>query len=92
MEMLSLVNIFLCRSLVYNTAVFTVMKEYMKFMYLHCRKRFKRKKIPHSYRVFQKFVPIENCFFCKAFDASIGKFKLIQLRNLSRKQFKAISN
>ena len=27
MEMLSLVNIFLCRSLVYNTAVFIVMKE-----------------------------------------------------------------
>ena len=49
MEMLSLVNIFLCKSLVYNTAVFIVMKEYMKFIYLHRRKRVKQKKVPHSY-------------------------------------------
>ena len=48
MEMLSLVNIFLCRSLVYNTAVFIVMKECMKFIYLHRRQRVKQKKVPHS--------------------------------------------
>ena len=48
LEMLSLVNIFLCRSLVYNTAVFIVMKEYMKFIYLHRRQRVKEKKVPHS--------------------------------------------
>lgn len=48
MEMLSLVNIFLCRSLVYNTAVFIVMKEYMKFIYLHRRQRVKQKKVPRS--------------------------------------------
>ena len=45
-----------------------------------------------GYRVFQKFVPIENCILCITSDASVGKFKLIQLRNLPGKQFKAISN
>lgn len=50
MKMLSLVNIFLCRSLVYNTAVFIVMKEVkcMKFICLHRRQRVKQKKVPHS--------------------------------------------
>ena len=43
-----------------------------------------------DYRVFQKFVPVENCILYTAFNTSIGKFKLIQLRNLSRKQFKVI--
>ena len=45
-----------------------------------------------GYRVFQKFIPVENCILCIASDASVGKFKLIQLRNLPGKQFKAISN
>ena len=36
------------------------------------------------YRVFQKFVPIINCILRKAFNASLGKFKLIQGRNLSK--------
>ena len=35
------------------------------------------------YRVFQKFVPIINCILRKAFNASLGKCKLIQERNLS---------
>ena len=35
------------------------------------------------YRVFQKFVPIGNCILRKAFNASLGKSKLIQVRNLS---------
>ena len=33
------------------------------------------------YRVFQKFVPIVNCTLRKAFNASLGKCKLIQVRN-----------
>jgi len=43
-----------------------------------------------KYRVFQMFLPIKNCIFYRTFNASIAKFKLIQLRNLSRQQFKAI--
>ena len=49
------------------------------------------KKLPIQ-GVSKVVIPIENCILYTAFDASIGKFKLIQLRNLSRKQFKAISN
>ena len=37
-----------------------------------------------AYRVFQKFVPIVNCILRKAFNASLGKCKLIQVRNLSK--------
>ena len=44
------------------------------------------------YRVFQKFVPIVNCILRKVFNASLGKCKLIQVRNLSKEPFKAISN
>ena len=36
------------------------------------------------YRVFQKFVPIVNCILRKTFNASLGKCKLIQVRNLSK--------
>ena len=36
------------------------------------------------YRVFQKFVLIVNCILRKAFNASLGKCKLIQVRNLSK--------
>ena len=36
------------------------------------------------YRMFQKFVPIVNCILRKAFNASLGKCKLIQVRNLSK--------
>ena len=36
------------------------------------------------YRVFQKFVPIVNCILRKALNASLGKCKLIQVRNLSK--------
>ena len=32
----------------------------------------------------QKFVPIVYCILCKAFNASLGKFTLIQVRNLSK--------
>ena len=39
-----------------------------------------------------KFVPIVNCIFRKAFNASFGKCRLIQVRNLSKWPFKAISN
>ena len=35
-------------------------------------------------RVFQKFVPIVNCILHKAFNASLGKCKLIEVRNLSK--------
>ena len=45
-----------------------------------------------KYRVFQKFVPIVNCILRKAFNTSLGKCKLIQVRNLSKKPLKAISN
>ena len=37
-----------------------------------------------QYRVFQKFVPIVNCILREAFNASLGKSKLIQVRNLSK--------
>ena len=37
-----------------------------------------------TYRVFQKFVPIVHCILRKAFNASLGKFTLIQVRNLSK--------
>ena len=37
-----------------------------------------------QYRVFQKFFPIINCIFRKAFNASLGKCKLVQVRNLSK--------
>ena len=37
-----------------------------------------------KYRVFQKFVPIVNCILHKAFNASWGKCKLIQVGNLSK--------
>ena len=37
-----------------------------------------------TYRVFQKFVPIVNCILRKAFNASLGKCKLIQVGNLSK--------
>ena len=37
-----------------------------------------------QYRVFKKFVPIVNCILRKAFNASLGKCKLIQVRNLSK--------
>ena len=36
------------------------------------------------YRVFQKFFPIVNCILPKAFNASLGKRKLIQVRTLSK--------
>ena len=36
------------------------------------------------HRVFQKFVPIINCILRKAFNVSLGKCKLIQVRNLSK--------
>ena len=36
------------------------------------------------YRVFQKLVPIVNCTLRKAFKASLGKCKLIQVRNLPK--------
>ena len=42
--------------------------------------------------VFQKFVPIVNCILRQAFNAPLGKFKLIQVGNLSKEPFKAISN
>ena len=38
----------------------------------------------NKYRVFQKFIPIVNCILRKAFNASLGKNKLIQVRNLSK--------
>ena len=38
----------------------------------------------HVYKVFQKFDPIVNCSLYKAFNASSGKCKLIQVRNLSK--------
>ena len=44
------------------------------------------------YRVFQKFVPIVNCILHIEFNASLGKCKLIQVRNLSKEPFKEISN
>ena len=37
-----------------------------------------------KYRLFQKFVPIINCILRKAFNASLGKCKLIQVRNVSK--------
>ena len=37
-----------------------------------------------TYRVFQKFVPVVHCILRKAFNASLGKFTLIQVRNLSK--------
>ena len=42
--------------------------------------------------MFQKFVPIVICILSKAFNTSLGKCKLNQVRNLSKKPFKAISN
>jgi len=36
------------------------------------------------YRVFQKFVPIVYCILRKAFNASLGKFTLIQVRDLCK--------
>ena len=36
------------------------------------------------YRVFQEFGPIVNCILRKAFNASLGKCKLIQVGNLSK--------
>ena len=36
------------------------------------------------YRVFQKFVAIVNCILRKAFNAFLGKCKLIHVRNLSK--------
>ena len=36
------------------------------------------------YWMFQKFGPIVNCILRKAFNASLSKFKLIQVRNLSK--------
>ena len=36
-----------------------------------------------KYSVFQKFVPIVNCILRKVFNTSLGKCKLIQVRNLS---------
>ena len=41
-------------------------------------------KVKRVYRVFKKFVPIITCILRKAFNASLGKFKLIQVRNLSK--------
>ena len=38
----------------------------------------------YCYRVFQKFVPIVNCILRKAFNASLGKCKLVEVRNLSK--------
>ena len=34
--------------------------------------------------VFQKFVTIVNCILRKAFNSSLGKCKMIQVRNLSK--------
>ena len=34
--------------------------------------------------MFQRFVPIVNCILGKVFNASLGKYKLIQVRNLSK--------
>ena len=48
-----------------------------------------------DFRVIQgvsKFVPILYCILRKAFNASLGKCTLIQVRNLSKQPFKAISN
>ena len=46
---------------------------------------FKIHPFPSSnYRAFQKLVPIVNCILRKAFNASLGKCKLIQVRNLSK--------
>ena len=59
--------------------------------FVHKQKFSAMKKLPIQ-GVSKVVIPIENCILYTAFDASIGKFKLIQLRNLSRKQFKAISN
>ena len=42
------------------------------------------RKKNHINRVFQKFVPIVYCILGKAFNASLGKFTLIQVRNLSK--------
>ena len=36
------------------------------------------------YMVFQKFVPIVNRILRKVFNASLGKCKLIQVRNFSK--------
>ena len=36
------------------------------------------------YRMFQKFVPIVNFILTKAFNTSLGKCKLIQVRNLPK--------
>ena len=36
------------------------------------------------YGVFQKFVPIVHCILRKAFNASLGKCTLIQVRNSSK--------
>ena len=47
---------------------------------------------PRMYRVFQKFVPIVNCILRIELNASLGKCKLIQVVNLSKEPFKAISN
>ena len=48
--------------------------------------------VPSLYRVFHKFVSIVNCILRKAFNAFLGKCKLIQVRNLPQKPFKAILN
>ena len=37
-----------------------------------------------AYRVFQNFVPIVNCILRKAFNASLRKCKLFQVRNLPK--------
>ena len=39
---------------------------------------------PKYYRVFLKFVPIVYCILRKAFNASLDKFTLIQVGNLSK--------
>ena len=44
------------------------------------------------HRVFQKFVSVVNCILCNEFNASLDNCKLIQVRNFSKLQFKAISN
>ena len=44
--------------------------------------------IVRVYWVFQKFVPIVNCILSRAFNTSLGKCKLIQVRNLSNNRSK----
>ena len=50
-------------------------------MNISCSKKKHAKQMSIS-RVFQTLIPIVNCILQKAFNASLGKCKLIQVRNL----------